>query len=119
MRYLFFLPYLFIYSACQTAKPVKTKDPIAIETASATDDPSFTYGKVTRLINANPCTSIIVLNKDVSSTNELILLPKDPLPEELNKEGAEIKFHYRPLKIKNPEGCLKGIPAAITEVSRR
>jgi hypothetical protein len=108
-----------MYSACQTAKPVKTKEPIVIETTSTTEDPSFTYGKVTHLVNANQCTSIIVINKDAGNNNELILLPKDPLPADLNKEGIELKFHYRPLKIKNPEGCLKGIPAALTEITKR
>jgi hypothetical protein len=119
MRYFFFVSYLFTFIACQTSKPVKTKEPIAIETASTPEDPSFTYGKVTHLINANPCASIIVINKDTGSNNELILLPKDPLSEDLNKEGTEIKFHYRPLKIKNPEGCLKGMPVALTEVTKR
>ena len=119
MRYLFFLPYLFIYSACQTAKPIQTKEPIASETTAAAEDPTFTYGKVTHLINTQTCTCIIVFNKEASSTDELVLLPKDPLPDDLNKEGTELKFHYRPLKIKNPEGCLKGIPVSLTEVTKR
>lgn len=119
MRFLFFVSCVFMYSSCKTAKPVKIKEPIAIETASTKEDLSFTYGKVTHLINTNSCTSIIVFNKDAGSTNELVLLPKDPLPDDLNKEGTELKFHYRPLKIKNPEGCLKGMPVALTEVSKR
>jgi len=119
MRYLFFLSSFFIYGACQTSKPVKSKEPATVETVSVIEDPAFTYGKVTHLINANQCTSIIVLNKDARSNNELILLPKDPLSAELNKEGTELKFHYRPLKIKNPEGCLKGMPVALTEVTKR
>ena len=119
MRYLIFASCLFIYSACKTSKPIKTTEPVVVETAAVIEDPSFTYGKVTHLINANPCTSIVVLNKETNSSNELILLPKDPLPEDLNKEGTELKFHYRPLKIKNPEGCLKGMPVALTEVTKR
>lgn len=118
MRYLFFLSSFFIFGACQTAKPIKTKEPIAVETTTL-EDPTFTYGKVTHLINTNQCTSIIVINIDAGSNNELILLPKDLLPEDLSKEGTELKFHYRPLKMKNPEGCLKGIPAALTEVTKR
>lgn len=118
MRYLFFLSCIVVYSACQTSKPIKTKEPIAVGT-TAVENLTFTYGKVTHLINTNQCTSIIVINKDAGSNNELILLPKDLLPEDLSKEGTELKFHYRPLKIKNPEGCLKGIPAALTEVTKR
>lgn len=119
MRYLVFASCLFIYSSCQTVKSIKTKEPVAIETYSNTEDSSFTYGKVTHLINTNQCVCITVFNKKSNPSIELILLPKDPLPYNLNKEGTEIKFHYHTLKIKNPEGCLKGMPAVLTEITNR
>jgi hypothetical protein len=45
------------------------------------------------------------------------LIPKDALDKKVDKDGQEIYFNYRPLKMPNPAGCTAGMPAEITDVS--
>ena len=41
------------------------------------------------------------------------------LADDMDKDGLNIYFDYQPLKMKNPEGCNVGIPAEITNISKK
>jgi len=71
-------------------------------------------GKVSHMFRKNGCSTVIVM-KDEVGEEELVLIPKDPLKKELDKDGQIIYFNYHPLKMPNPPGCVKGMPAEITD----
>ena len=80
-----------------------------------TSDPK-TLGKVSHEFKATGCgTVVIIKDKEVQT----ILIPKDALPEEYDKDGLQIYFEYKLLKMRNPPGCNKGIPAALTNISKK
>src|SRR5258708_782753 len=75
-----------------------------------------TKGKVSHEYLLKGCPTIIIV-KIENQESPLILIPRIPLQKEFDKEGLEISFNYHLLKMRTPEGCEKGIPAEITEVS--
>ena len=75
-----------------------------------------TVGMVSHQFRASGCNTVIVIND--SQGNEIILIPKDPLPSKLDKDHLKIRFDYTTLKMPNPKGCGKGIPAQITNVQK-
>ena len=91
------------------------------DTSSKSSEPILsaspkTKGKVSHEFAGNGCLVII----KVKAENEeapLVLIPRNQLPKEFDKEGLEISFNYHPLKMQTPAGCGKGIPAEITDVS--
>jgi hypothetical protein len=50
---------------------------------------------------------------------EVTLIPKDKLASEYDMDGLEITFNYHPLKMPNPAGCTVGMPAEITDLSKK
>ncbi|MCW3105058.1 MAG: hypothetical protein JWO09_3498 [Bacteroidetes bacterium] len=50
---------------------------------------------------------------------EMTLIPKDKLASEYDVDGLEIAFNYHPLKMPNPAGCTVGMPAEITDLSKK
>ncbi len=126
MRFLFVMIYFSLGVACKTQKPQTptnnssadvTKVPEGTKTSEIKD--SLTVGKVTYLLNKGNCVTVIIQNKETETDKKIIIIPKDPLPPDLDKEGALIKFNYRLLRMKNSEGCLQGIPAALTDVVKK
>jgi hypothetical protein len=77
---------------------------------------SKTKGNVSHEYARNGCPVIIIVHM-ANDESPLVLIPRTPLSEEFDKEGMEINFNYHPLKMPQPEGCAKGIPAEITDVS--
>jgi hypothetical protein len=96
----------------------KTKQ-VGLQNTQTTDvktsDPK-TLGKVSHEFKATGCGTIVII-KD--KENQTILIPKDALPEEFDKDGLQIYFEYRLLKMKNPSGCGKGIPADLSNISKK
>jgi hypothetical protein len=75
-----------------------------------------TTGKVSHKYRSTGCATVIVFNQDGT---EMTLIPKDKLPKEYDVDGMEIKFNYHSLKMANPQGCNVGMPAEITEISKK
>ena len=73
-------------------------------------------GKVSHKYRSTGCATVVMVMKD---GEELTLIPKDKLPAELDVDGLEIRFNYRTLRMPNPEGCNTGMPAEITDVSKK
>lgn len=74
-----------------------------------------TIGKVSAQYKSSGCSSIIITKAEDGT--EIFLLPKDKLSDEFDKEGLEILFNYKLLKMPTPEGCSKALPAEITDIT--
>ena len=74
-----------------------------------------TSGVISHKYISSGCGSVIFVCK--ASEDTLVLIPKDPLPKEFDKDGKKIWFQYHLLKMPNPVGCLKGLPAEISDIS--
>jgi hypothetical protein len=75
-----------------------------------------TTGKVSHQYRSTGCATVIVFIKDGT---EMTLIPKDKLPAEYDVDGLQINFNYHPLKMANPAGCATGMPAEITDLSKK
>jgi hypothetical protein len=77
-------------------------------------DGDRTKGMVSHRLRASGCKTIIEVKVEEET---MVLIPKDPLPTELDKDGLMIEFHYRVLRMPQPEGCTEGRPAAVMNLS--
>ena len=68
-------------------------------------------GKVSHQYKSAGCETVIVCKK---AQDTLLLIPMNPL-EKFDKDGTEISFNYRILKVHNPKGC-KGIPVQVSNI---
>ena len=86
------------------------------KTMSDKSAPKGTYtGIVSFKYKADGCTSVIIMKTE--DGGESVLIPKDKLDSKFDKDGLEIYFDYTGLRMPNPEGCVTGIPAAISNIS--
>ena len=77
-----------------------------------------TIGKVSHQYRASGCSTVIIVNTE-NQDKPLTLIPREPLPSKLDVDGLGIKFNYRTLRMPNPQGCLVGLPAEITDISKK
>ncbi len=77
-----------------------------------------TIGKVSHQYKKGGCASVIVI-QNLPPEEPIVLIPKTPLPKKLDKEGMEIRFNYRKLRMPNPKGCEKGIPAELSDIQKK
>lgn len=110
------LIFVFSYS-CKTKhkSEVSGKDKERIET-DAND--TRTIGKVSHQYRSGGCATVITI-KEADKENIITLIPSMPLAKEFDVDGLTIKFNYQPLKMRNPDGCSVGIPAEITNISKK
>jgi hypothetical protein len=119
-----YILFLLISSLAVTA--CKSKKATTASTTSTTTTPTpaamttrtegNTSGKVSHQYRATGCATVIVFNNEGT---EMTLIPKDKLPAEFDVDKLEIKFNYHTLKMANPAGCNVGIPAEITDISKK
>jgi len=76
-----------------------------------------TSGKVSHEYKADGCNTIIIV-ASADGGEDQILIPSNQLAKEFDKDGLEIKFNFRLLKMPNPEGCVRGNVAEITDISK-
>ncbi|MGZ4097662.1 MAG: hypothetical protein ACXVNM_02210 [Bacteroidia bacterium] len=74
-----------------------------------------TAGKVSHEFKKSGCRTVIILQSDPA----VILIPREKLPKAFDKNGLIIFFNYRRLRTPNPIGCVKGVPAEITNISKK
>lgn len=84
-------------------------------TASGENQGAY-VGKVSHKYVAGGCSSVIVFTS--AEGTETTLIPKDKLNKDIDVDGQNIKFDYRPLKMPQPAGCTVGIPAEITNITK-
>lgn len=121
-KYIFFL---LISSLTVTAcKSKKETTASSSASTSSTQTPETmttrtegnTSGKVSHQYRTTGCATVIVFTNEGT---EMTLIPKDKLPAEFDIDKLEIKFNYHTLKMANPAGCNVGIPAEITDISKK
>ena len=99
----------------------KSKKEASSTTSTVTEQSSVkgnTLGKVSHQYSATGCATVIIV-KIEGQENPLTLIPKDKLPSSLDVDGLKISFNYRPLKMPQPAGCNVGIPAELTDISKK
>ena len=74
-----------------------------------------TVGKVSHQFKKTGCSTVIII-KNTAPMEDVILIPKTALPKKWDKDGLEISFLYKPLRMPNPKGCEKGIPAELSNI---
>lgn len=77
---------------------------------------SKTSGMVSHQFRVTGCATVIVV---AGTTPPLILIPKNKLPDNMDVDGLEISFNYRKLKMPQPVGCSKGIPAELNDIKKK
>jgi len=77
-----------------------------------------TLGKVSHQYRATGCATVVIVKRD-DSQQPITLIPRDTLSEIFDVDGLEIYFNYHPLKMRNPAGCKVGIPAELTDISKK
>ena len=89
-------------------------------TTTTGDDSStnsiYAKGIVSHKYKSQGCETIIICKPINADT--LFLIPATPL-ENLDVDGLKISFTYHVLRIHNPKGCHKGIPAQISNIKKQ
>lgn len=115
VTYIFFILAL-MSNGCKSKKEASASVP-----AVTTEQPvakGNTTGKVSHQYNATGCATVVIVKID-GQENPLTLIPKDKLASSFDVDGLEISFNYRTLKMPQPAGCSVGIPAELTEISKK
>ncbi|MGB3946691.1 MAG: hypothetical protein WBM13_01795 [Bacteroidia bacterium] len=127
MKKIIFFSLLFAVFLCsckskQKAAISETKaneqnqlQPVAASTTEQNKVEPKVIGKVSHEYQQTGCATVVVITKNNEKT---ILIPKDKLPVDLDIDGQEISFYYRTLKMPQPAGCIKGMPAALRDIEK-
>jgi hypothetical protein len=75
-----------------------------------------TMGTVSHKYRPTGCATVIIVKQE---EEEITLIPKDKLAKEFDVDGKQIMFNYHTLKMPQPEGCAVGMPAEITDISKK
>ncbi len=101
----------FSFAACKARQTAAA--PVAATATTMEQTSPSTTGKVSHQYKATGCATVII----VKNGDEIItLIPSEKLPEQMDVDGLEISFDYRPLRMHNPEGCNAGFPAQLTNL---
>jgi uncharacterized protein YceK len=103
-----------INSGCKSVKTKNSSSGSIIQEQPVKTDK--TQGTVSHQFKETGCPSVIIVH---NTDGELILIPKDNLPVEFDVDGQVIYFTYRLLKMPNPQGCNKGMPAELVDITKK
>jgi hypothetical protein len=73
-----------------------------------------TLGKISHQYRVGGCASVIEVKLEGDEVQTLI--PKDKLAKEIDVDGKEIYFNFLVLRMPQPQGCMVGQPAIITDI---
>lgn len=85
-----------------------------VDPKSKDETNDFSRGIVSLELKKNGCAAIIKGN--TPEGEEIILIPNQSLGK-FEEEGKKVKFHFRLLRMPQPQGCTQGIPAEISDLS--
>jgi hypothetical protein len=97
----------------------KSKQTTASTTTVDIDKPVnsiLTGGTVTHQYKSQGCETVIICTP--INTDTLFLIPATPL-QNFDVDGLKISFTYHTVRIHNPKGCHKGIPAQISNIKKQ
>jgi hypothetical protein len=106
-----------LVSACKPQKQGSTSaasNTASNEVAAAV---GTTSGIVSHKYRSTGCSTVVVVKQEEGE--DLTLIPKDKLAKEYDVDGLNILFNYHTLRMPQPQGCTVGIPAEITDVSKK
>lgn len=86
------------------------------ESTTPTASSAKTIGKVSHQYRADGCSTVVIVIKGETA---ITLIPIEKLPEAFDVDGLEISFTYHTLKIQQPKGCTKGIPASFKDIAKK
>jgi hypothetical protein len=95
----------------------KEKAVAPVSTSIQVAETPKTTGKVSHQFRPGGCATVIIVDTG-NPNNPLILIPKSSL-NEFDKDGLEISFTYRKLRMPNPPGCIKGSPVDISDITKK
>lgn len=98
---------LFFIVSCNTSKQSTDRE---------SADPETT-GRVSHQFRASGCATVIVV-ESANPDDALILIPSENLPVKFDIDGMLLTFNFHTLRMHNPEGCMQGIPAEISDISK-
>ncbi len=113
--YIILISALLVFSiSCKTKTENKQKDESTTQVIADTR----IVGKVSHQYANTGCNTVIIVKND-DKDNPLVLIPINAIAKEFDKDGWELYFNYRLLKIKNPAGCAHGLPAELSNISKK
>ena len=80
------------------------------------EQPANEKGTFVGIIHHNFEESTCTVIEAVNGTDVFYLIPVNGLPESMDLDGMQIRFNYTALRMPQPEGCAKGIPAELRDV---
>jgi hypothetical protein len=104
-----------LFFSCRSKKEVNSS--VAATTTQAATPAGNTTGTVSYKYRATGCSTVIIVKQEEGE--ELTLIPKDKIAKEFDVDGMMIIFNYHTLRMPQPQGCTTGIPAEITDVSKK
>ena len=104
-----------LFSSCKSKKDINAS---STSSANQTTASSKTNGKVSHQYRSTGCATVVIVMME-GEENPLTLIPKDKLSDNFDVDGMEISFNYRTLRMPQPEGCSKGIPAELTDITKK
>ncbi|NVN94526.1 MAG: hypothetical protein HXX18_04485 [Bacteroidetes bacterium] len=107
-KLIFFLGIILIVSCKSSEKTSNTRVANTLTKGKNT-------GVVSHQYKAEGCGTIIIAN--IENDKPLNLIPMNAMDAKFDKDNLKISFDYLPLRVKNPEGCNKGIPAQISNIA--
>jgi hypothetical protein len=60
----------------------------------------------------------VILSIDAEKKDTEVFIPIGDTAISRYTEGTKVSFHYMPLKIRNPKGCVKGGPVRILDMAK-
>lgn len=112
---------MVVATACKSKKSANST--AATESTTTLTEPAAiqavaggTMGTVSHKYKSTGCSTVILVKQE---DGELTLIPKDKIAKEFDVDGTVIMFNYHTLKMPQPEGCMTGIPAEITDISKK
>ncbi len=105
-----------LFVSCKSKQSNSTQITEKSDKTSQSANSVKAIGMVSHQYNSSGCGTIILCKREIEK-DTLFLIPMTPLGE-YDKDGLEIFFNYRILRIHNPKGC-KGTPVQVSNIKTK
>ena len=104
-------------SSSNTVASTVVNESTVTNTTASNESQGASAGKVSHKYRATGCQTVIIISAH-DDIGEITLIPKDKLNSDIDVDGQNITFDYRPLKMPQPAGCSVGMPAEISNITK-